>query len=121
MKSRNIIIVIFFLLISSMVLGQKDLNRYLETAAENNPELQAKFNEYMAALEVVPQAKALPDPQIAFAYFVSPVETRMGPQEFKISASQFFHGLVPWQQKKMLQLNWLNRNTRFLKKPNQSF
>jgi outer membrane protein TolC len=46
----------------------------------------------MAALEVVPQAKALPDPQIAFAYFISPVETRMGPQEFKISASQFF----PW-------------------------
>ena len=92
MKNRNIITVIFFLLISSMVRGQEDLNRYLETAAENNPELQAKFNEYMAALEVVPQAKALPDPQIAFAYFVSPVETRMGPQEFKISASQFF----PW-------------------------
>jgi outer membrane protein TolC len=75
-----------------MVFGQDDLNNYLETAAENNPELQAKFNEYMAALEVVPQAKALPDPQIAFAYFISPVETRMGPQQFKISASQFF----PW-------------------------
>ncbi|MEE4197175.1 MAG: TolC family protein [Bacteroidales bacterium] len=92
MKNKNIITIIIFLLISSMVFGQEDLNRYLETAAENNPELQAKFNEYMAALEVIPQAKALPDPQIAFAYFVSPVETRMGPQEFKISASQFF----PW-------------------------
>ncbi len=85
---------VFLLFISfpQLVFGQEDLNRYLQTAAENNPELQVKFNEYMAALEVIPQAKALPDPQIAFAYFVSPVETRMGPQQFKISASQFF----PW-------------------------
>lgn len=93
-KNKSIYFYVFLLFISfpQLVFGQEDLNRYLETAAENNPELQAKFNEYMAALEVVPQAKALPDPQIAFAYFVSPVETRMGPQEFKISASQFF----PW-------------------------
>ena len=77
---------------TQFVDAQEDLDRYLQIAAENNPELQVKFNEYMAALEVIPQAKALPDPQIAFAYFVSPVETRMGPQQFKISASQFF----PW-------------------------
>jgi outer membrane protein TolC len=77
---------------TQFVDAQEDLGRYLQIAAENNPELQVKFNEYMAALEVIPQAKALPDPQIAFAYFVSPVETRMGPQQFKISASQFF----PW-------------------------
>jgi len=92
MKNKYIITGIIFLLISSMVVAQEDLDRYLQIAAENNPELQVKFNEYMAALEVIPQAKALPDPQIAFAYFVSPVETRMGPQQFKISASQFF----PW-------------------------
>ncbi|MDY6800212.1 MAG: TolC family protein [Bacteroidota bacterium] len=92
MKNKYFITGIIFLLFSSMVFAQEDLNRYLETAAENNPELQASFNEYMAAIEVIPQAKALPDPQIAFAYFISPVETRMGPQQFKISASQFF----PW-------------------------
>ncbi|HKL07371.1 MAG TPA: hypothetical protein VJ896_01275, partial [Bacteroidales bacterium] len=80
MKNNYIITGIIFLLISSMVVAQEDLDRYLQIAAENNPELQVKFNEYMAALEVIPQAKALPDPQIAFAYFVSPVETRMGPQ-----------------------------------------
>ncbi|MEZ5011643.1 MAG: TolC family protein [Bacteroidales bacterium] len=32
------------------------------------------------------------DPQLAFGYFISPVETRMGPQLLKISASQMF----PW-------------------------
>ncbi|NOY96686.1 MAG: TolC family protein, partial [Chlorobi bacterium] len=39
-----------------------------------------------------PQVKALPDPQVAFAYFTSPAETRVGPQRFKFSASQMF----PW-------------------------
>jgi outer membrane protein TolC len=61
-------------------------------AAESNPGLRVKFNDYMAALEVAPQVNALPDPQVAFAYFISPVETRVGPQQFRFSASQMF----PW-------------------------
>ena len=80
------------MLIPFMVSAQQELDNYLLTAADNNPGLKAKFNEYMAALEVAPQVKALPDPQIAFAYFISPVETRVGPQQFKFSASQMF----PW-------------------------
>ncbi|MBC8321831.1 MAG: TolC family protein [Bacteroidetes bacterium] len=92
MKNIKIIIGIFLLLISCMVSAQDDLNRYLQIAAENNPGLKIKFNEYMAALEVAPQVKTLPDPQVAFGYFIMPVETRVGPQQFKISASQMF----PW-------------------------
>ena len=76
----------------SISYAQDDLNNYLQIAADNNPNLKAKFNEYMAALEVAPQVKALPDPQIVFAYFIQPIETRLGPQQFKISATQMF----PW-------------------------
>lgn len=72
--------------------AQNELSNYLQTAAQNNPGLKAKFNAYMAALEVAPQVKALPDPQVAFGYFIQPVETRVGPQEFKFSATQMF----PW-------------------------
>ena len=72
--------------------GQEMLNDYLLMAADNNPSLKARFNEYMAALEVVPQVGALPDPQLAFGYFIQPVQTRIGPQEFRISATQMF----PW-------------------------
>jgi cobalt-zinc-cadmium efflux system outer membrane protein len=92
MKDIKHIIGIFLLLISYMVSAQDELNSYLETAAENNPALKARFNEYMAALQVAPQVKALPDPQVAFGYFIRPVETRVGPQRLKISASQMF----PW-------------------------
>lgn len=92
MKIKFLTTGIFILLISSMVSAQDDLDRYLQTAAKNNPGLKAAFNEYMAALEVAPQQKALPDPEVAFGYFIMPVETRVGPQRFKISASQMF----PW-------------------------
>ncbi len=92
MRKYKIIFGILMLLIASAVSAQDDLNRYLEIAAENNPALKAKFSEYMAALEVAPQVKALPDPKLAFGYFIQPVETRVGPQQFKFSASQMF----PW-------------------------
>lgn len=92
MKNIKITIGIFLFLISFMASAQDDLNIYLQTAAKNNPGLQAKFNEYLAALEIAPQAKALPDPVIAFGYFISPIETRNGPMQFKIAASQMF----PW-------------------------
>ncbi len=92
MNNIKYIIAIIFMLTASVQAAQDDLNGYLKTAAENNPGLKARFSEYMAALEIVPQVKALPDPQVAFGYFIQPVETRVGPQQFKISASQMF----PW-------------------------
>ena len=94
MKNIKYIIAIIFLLTltASALTAQDDLNNYLKTAAENNPGLKSRFSEYLAALEIVPQVKALPDPQVAFGYFIQPVETRVGPQQFKISASQMF----PW-------------------------
>jgi len=92
MKKMKYIILSMMLLISSLATAQQELELYLQIAAKNNHELKAKFNAYLAELEKGPQAKSLPDPQIAFAYFISPVETRVGPQQFKISASQMF----PW-------------------------
>ncbi|MEN8230256.1 MAG: TolC family protein [Bacteroidota bacterium] len=92
MKSNRYIFTLLLMLIASMVSAREELEGYLQTAAENNPGLKARFNEYMAALEIAPQVNSLPDPQIAFSYFISPVETRVGPQQFKISTSQMF----PW-------------------------
>ena len=91
---KKIIYILSFLMLALTVKvsAQNELNQYLEIAAENNPGLKVKFNEYMAALEKVPQVGALPDPVVAFGYFIQPVETRVGPQQAKISASQMF----PW-------------------------
>jgi len=77
------------------VQGQKVdtlMNEYLQLAAENNPELKSTFNRYLAALERLPQAKALPDPVVMFNLFTSPVETRVGAANAGISLNQAF----PW-------------------------
>jgi len=92
MRLINIQIVIFILLFANAVNAQDVLNGYLKTAADNNPGIKAKFSEYMAAMEKVPQVGGLPDPQVAFGYFILPVETRVGPQKAKASLSQMF----PW-------------------------
>ena len=70
----------------------QSLEDYFRTAAENNPGLQAKYKTFEAALQKVPQVSSLPDPTFSFGYFISPVETRLGPQEAKFSLSQMF----PW-------------------------
>ena len=89
---KGFVIFLFLLMTGFLSSAQNELDRSLQIAAENNAQLKMQFNEYMAALERAPQAKALPDPQVAFAYFIQPVETRVGPQQFKFSASQMF----PW-------------------------
>jgi outer membrane protein TolC len=92
---KQTLLYIYILILTSLSVntrGQDTLNSYLNTGANNNAGLKVMFNEYMAALEKVPQVGALPDPTIAFGYFIQPVETRLGPQKAKLSATQMF----PW-------------------------
>jgi len=68
------------------------LEDYLRDAALNNAALKASFQTWKATLESVPQAKALPDPKFTYGYFISEVETRVGPQRQKFDLMQTF----PW-------------------------
>ncbi len=52
------------------------LNEYLRCAALNNAGLKAAFEEWKAALEQIPQAKALPDPRFTYGYFTEQIQTR---------------------------------------------
>ena len=70
----------------------QSINDYLKTAADNNPTLKASYTEFEASLKRVSQVNALPDPNLSFGYFISPIETRVGPQQAKFSLTQMF----PW-------------------------
>lgn len=76
----------------SSFLNAQSLDDYLKDAAENNPGLRARYTEFEASLQRVAQVNSLPNPQLSFGYFISPVETRVGPQRAKFSLSQMF----PW-------------------------
>ncbi|MCL5279761.1 MAG: TolC family protein [Planctomycetes bacterium] len=52
------------------------LSEYLRYAALNNAGLKAAFEEWKAALEQIPQAKALPDPRFTYGYFTEQLQTR---------------------------------------------
>jgi outer membrane protein TolC len=52
------------------------LSEYLQYAVSYNAGLKAMFEEWKAASEQVPQAKALPDPTFTYNYFVEQVQAR---------------------------------------------
>jgi outer membrane protein TolC len=93
--STNIMIVLALVLFGTAGTAQS-IDNYLKIAAENNQTLKAKYSEYYSALERVPQAGALPDPELSFAMFISKeglyMERFMGQQLSEISVMQMF----PW-------------------------
>lgn len=68
------------------------LLKYLEIAARNNPLVLQKFNEYKAALQKIPQAGSLPDPELSVGVFLTPMELVDGNQAADIRLMQMF----PW-------------------------
>ncbi len=88
----------FFILLGGLLLGAvqnifaQNLAYFFRIAAQEHPALQADYKRFEAAMEKLPQARSLPDPTLSFGYFLSPVETRVGPQQVRMSLSQLF----PW-------------------------
>jgi outer membrane protein, heavy metal efflux system len=76
---------------ADVVHGER-LTDYLQHVMRHNPRLLAAFNEWKAALERIPQARALPDPELSFGYFISQIDTRADPRGEAYGLSQMF----PW-------------------------
>ncbi|MDH5475368.1 MAG: TolC family protein [Cyclobacteriaceae bacterium] len=91
MKIINYIFTLLLIAFSTLSEAQT-LEQYIQEAQENNPKLRASYKEFEAALEKVNQVGSLPSPTLSFGYFISPVETRVGPQQAKLSLSQ----KLPW-------------------------
>lgn len=78
---------IFFILFSALIHGEEP-DELITEALTNNPQIQAAFSRWQAAREKAPQVSSLPDPMIGVGIFGENVETRVGPQERRYSASQ---------------------------------
>lgn len=61
----------------------------------DNPELLALALDYEAALKIGAQQQQLPDLEIGAGVFMLPIETRTGPQQFRVGATQ----MLPWPGK----------------------
>ncbi|NUM52684.1 MAG: TolC family protein [Candidatus Hydrogenedentes bacterium] len=67
----------------------EELRAYLLEAGENHPELRALHEEWLAALERIPQAKSLDDPMFGFTYIL---QAPAGWGRYSAMLSQMF----PW-------------------------
>lgn len=65
-----------------------NLDQYLHIAQLNSNSLRAAFYKFKAAVEKLGYAGAWADPRFSWGYFVENVETRVGPQEQRLSLSQ---------------------------------
>ena len=115
-------IVIMTILFAVCDLSAQTLTDYYGVAADNNPELKARYKEFEASLQKLPQVSSLPDPNLSLGYFISPVETRVGPQNMKFSLTQMF----PWfgtlkAQKNVAALLADSKYQAFLNTKNQLF
>lgn len=68
------------------------LEEYIRLALADNAGLHSAFEQWESALERVPQATALPDPQFTYTNFIEEIQTRTGPQKNRFQLSQRF----PW-------------------------
>ena len=103
--AKSVMLMLFIFLSTSFILAQSPppgekveinenstLSDLLAAAALNNPGLRGAYEQWQAALQRIPQVKALPNPQLTFSYFLRAVETRVGPQQGKVGLMQMF----PW-------------------------
>lgn len=88
MKGMTFIIIGFF----AIHMNAQQLEKLVEEALSNSPEIQIFEMKYRISSEKVNEANTLPDTQIGVGYFVSEPETRTGAQRAKVSLKQ----KLPW-------------------------
>ncbi len=69
-----------------------ELTDYLAYAARQSPALKAAFYQWKALVEKSGYSGSLPDPMVSYGYFIESIETRVGPQNQRLSLRQEF----PW-------------------------
>lgn len=84
-----ILTTVFF---SFPLFSQDSLSFYLQTAAKNNPGVIQKYTEFEAALQKIPQAGSLQDPEVQAGVFLEPMEILSGKQIADLRLMQMF----PW-------------------------
>jgi outer membrane protein TolC len=68
------------------------LDRYVAHALSDSPVIRAAFARWQASVHRIAPAGSLPDPTVGFGVFLRSVETRVGPQQARVSLQQAF----PW-------------------------
>lgn len=91
-QKAKVLILLLLVILNPLNAQSDSLLSYLEVAAKNSPLVRQKFYEYQAALQKIPQAGALQDPELSFGVFLKPMELVGGNQVAEATLMQMF----PW-------------------------
>lgn len=89
MKNSILNLCFWFVVLS---VKAQHVQKYIEEAVENNPEIQSLELRYQIADEKVNEAAWIPNTEISAGYFVSEPETKVGAQRARIGVKQ----MLPW-------------------------
>ena len=86
--------IIIFILIGLVfnLKAQDSLDNYIVYGLKNSPSIKAKYAAYEAAVKYSESFSVLPNPTLSMAYFLNPIETRIGAQRMRVALSQ----KIPW-------------------------
>jgi len=101
---RQIFILVLLSFLSFNVTYTQSLEKLIQIAQSQNLDLKILEKEYLAALERAPQVSQLSDPELGIGTFLLPVETRLGAQTARVSATQMFPWLGTLESKENLEL-----------------
>lgn len=76
-------------------VNDAELGKLLRILLKENPDILAARHRWLSSRERPPQAKSLPDPQVAIRYYPESIETRVGPIKGGLELAQ----RVPWLSK----------------------
>ena len=88
---KNLVFISICLLTLNYSYGQ-ELEKLIEEALVNSPEIQKYELQYGIASEKVKEVNSLPNTEFGVGYFISEPETRTGAQQYRVSAKQ----MLPW-------------------------
>jgi cobalt-zinc-cadmium efflux system outer membrane protein len=72
----------------------RGLDAYVANALRNSPQLRASFERWRAAVNMISQARRLPEPMLSYGYYVLNADTTAGPTH-RLGLEQAF----PWPTK----------------------
>lgn len=75
-------------LLSARLAEKVTVSDLISLACSQNPSIRAYTHEWEAIVEEYRVRTSYPDPQFSMTYFVDPIETRLGPQDWNLTISQ---------------------------------
>ncbi|MGK0270240.1 MAG: cobalt-zinc-cadmium efflux system outer membrane protein [Cocleimonas sp.] len=106
------------LIISVLLIGSHNtfaapinLNQLIKIAVDNNPQLKVQKLEWQSLIHQYKQATSLSDPILIYSESLSPIETRLGPQDRVLALNQ----KLPYRGKLALKGEVVKKNIEMAK------